>query len=82
MRHYWDPTGGADASVVRNAAEALWAQYSRYRFQRIKSRAGGRGHPVSSDRTDRLWRQVPSKRLHRCMAVPNSSGRHQFALGL
>jgi putative transposase len=53
-----------DAPVVAVMRE-LAAQYPRYGYRRIQVFLARRGHPMSADRTHRLWRlhglQVPRK---------------------
>jgi putative transposase len=51
----------------------LAAQYPRYGYRRIQVFLARRGHPMSADRTHRLWRlhglQVPRKRPRRRIAT-------------
>lgn len=56
-------------AVMREVA----GQYPRYGYRRVQVFMGRRGHPMSADRTHRLWRQlglqVPRKRLRRRVAL-------------
>lgn len=56
-------------AVMREVA----GQYPRYGYRRVQVFMGRRGHPMSADRTHRLWRQlglqVPRKRPRRRTAL-------------
>lgn len=60
-----------DAAALSEMRE-LAAQYPRYGYRRIQVFLARRGHPMSADRTHRLWRQaglqVPRKRPRRRVA--------------
>ena len=77
-----------DAPAVA-AMRALSAQYPRYGYRRIRIFLARAGHPMSTDRAHRLWRQaglqVPRRRPRRRVAtsrprpVPSLAANHVWA---
>jgi putative transposase len=72
MLRYESRLANRDAPVVAIMRE-LAAQYPRYGYRRIQVFLERRGHPMSADRTHRIWRQygfqVPKKRQRRRIAT-------------
>jgi putative transposase len=70
--HYESRLKERDAPAL-SAMRALAARYPRYGYRRIQVLQGREGHPMSADRTHRLWRQaglqVPRKRPRRPVAA-------------
>jgi putative transposase len=70
--HYESRLARRDAPALAVMRE-LAAQYPRYGYRRIQVFLARRGHPMSADRTHRLWRlhglQVPRKRPRRRIAT-------------
>ena len=73
-----------DAPVVV-AMHELAAQYPRYGYRRINVFLARGGHPMSTDRTHRLWRlhklQVPKKRPRRRVATSRPRPLAPMAMG-
>lgn len=86
--HYVSKRFAADEPALKVMRE-LSAQYPRYGYRRIRIFMRRRGHPMSVDRTHRLWRlaglQLPRKRPRRRVAasrprpLPASGPNHVWA---
>ncbi len=65
--HYESRLAGRDAPVLA-AMRVLSAQYPRYGYRRIQIFLDRQGHPMSADRTWRLWQlaggPAPAKTGH------------------
>ena len=72
MLRYESRLAKRDAPAIAVMREVA-GQYPRYGYRRVQVIMGRRGHPMSADRTHRLWcqlgLQVPRKRPRRRVAL-------------